>query len=172
MAEPFLGQISMFAFNFPPKGWAFCNGQTLPIAQNQALFAILGTTYGGNGQTTFQLPNLQSRTPLGVGQGLGLSSYVLGQVGGAESHALTVNELPLHNHFLQASGAAAAGTPAANSEFTAQANVQMYRSGNATTPLNPTSIVPAGGNQPHFNVQPCLTVVFCIALVGIFPSRN
>jgi microcystin-dependent protein len=172
MAEPFLGQISIFGFNFPPKGWAFCNGQTLPIQQNQALFSILGTTYGGNGQTTFQLPNLQSRTLMGMGQGPGLSQYVLGQIGGVESHTLTLSELPIHTHLLQTSSATATGTPVANSEFAAQASVPVYRSGTPTTALSSASIGLAGGSQPHTNLQPSLTVNFCIALTGTFPSRN
>jgi len=172
MSEPFIGQISMFGFSFPPRGWAFCNGQTLPIQQNAALFSLLGTTYGGNGQTTFQLPNLQSRTLIGMGQGSGLTPRDLGEIGGAEAHALTANELPQHNHTLQASSAAATGAPAANSDFAAQPSVPVYRGGTATTALSPTSVTSSGSNQPHPNIQPCLTVNFCIALVGIFPSRN
>jgi microcystin-dependent protein len=172
MSEPFLGQISMFSFNFPPKGWALCNGQTLPIQQNQALFAILGTTYGGNGQTTFQLPNLQSRTLISMGQGPALTPRNLGEIGGVEAHALTFNELPLHNHNLLAAAGTTTGTPAVTSDFAAQATVPVYRNGSATTALAPTSIVANGANLPHPNIQPCLTVSFCIALVGTFPSRN
>ncbi|MDR3386535.1 MAG: tail fiber protein [Rudaea sp.] len=173
MSQPFLGQIGIFAFNFAPTGWALCNGQTLPIQQNAALFSILGTTYGGNGTTTFQLPNLQSRTPIAWGNGSGLTPRVIGQVGGEENHTLLLTELPVHTHTLQAASAAATtGLPAGNA-LAVPASVPVYRAGATTTvTLNPASIGPNSGGQPHTNIQPYAVVNFCIALVGIFPSRN
>jgi microcystin-dependent protein len=174
MAQPYLGQISLFSFNFAPRGWAMCNGQLLPIVQNQALFAILGTTYGGNGTNTFQLPNLQSRTPIGYGTGVGLTPNSLGQTGGEENHTLLLTEMPSHMHPVQATSVGpTSGTPAANSIFATPAKVPVYRSaGSATTQMNTASIANAGGSQPHTNIQPYLTINFCIALNGVFPSRN
>jgi len=169
MSEPFLAQIMMFGGNFAPRGWAFCSGQILPIAQNTALFSLLGTTYGGNGQTTFALPDLRGRVPMHPGQGPGLASYDLGQVGGAESATLTVNNLPTHNHLAASSQAAATGSrpsgavPSAGGSYAA--------SGDGCT-LNPAFIQNTGGNQPFDQHQPYLCVNFIIALEGIFPSRN
>lgn len=173
MSQPFLGQIGIFAFNFAPKNWAVCNGQTLPIAQNAALFSILGTTYGGNGTTTFQLPNLQSRTPIAQGNGSGLTPRALGEVGGQENHTLLLTELPLHTHTLQATTAAATtGLPAGNALAT-PAKIPLYRAGASTTvTLDPTSLGANSGGQPHSNIQPYAVVNFCIALFGIFPSRS
>jgi len=163
MSEPYLGEIKMISFNFPPKGWAFCNGQTLAINQNQALFSILGTTYGGNGQTTFGLPNLQARVPVHFGNG-----FSLGQVGGELAHTLVVTELPAHNHVLQ--GTAANGdTPLPTT--LANAN-NLYSTAQPNTSLTPGSIGDTGGTQPHDNMSPYLVLNFIIALVGIFPSRN
>ena len=161
--EPFLGEIKLISWNFAPKGWTFCNGQLLPINQNQALFSILGTTYGGDGRLTFGLPNLQGRTPLHVGNGI-----TLGQRAGETAHTLTVNELPAHTHVLQ--GAAANGdTPIP----TALANANnLYSSGAPNTTLNAASIGNAGGSQPHENESPYLVLNFIIALQGIFPSQN
>jgi microcystin-dependent protein len=162
-AEPFIGEIKLISFNFPPKGWAFCNGQLLAINQNQALFSILGTTYGGDGRITFALPNLQARSPLHFGNG-----FSLGQVGGEPSHTLTVNELPAHTHTLQ--GAPANGdTPIPTS--LANAN-NLYSSAAPNSALNPASIASTGGSQPHENQSPYLVLNFVIALVGIFPSQN
>jgi len=174
LSDAFIGEIRLFGFNFNPKAWALCNGQLLSIQQNAALFSILGTTYGGNGTTNFALPNLQSRVPVHVGQGPGLSPYVLGQVGGEESHTLSINELPTHNHFLNASSDAAdsanpaAGILASSQNFSLHATT--FTSG--TTPMAPTSIVDLAGGQPHTNLQPYLVGNFCICLLGIFPSRN
>jgi microcystin-dependent protein len=174
MATPFLGEIRLISFNFPPKGWAFCNGQLLSIQQNTALFALLGTTYGGNGQTTFQLPNLQGRVPLHLGaDGFG-NNYVMGQQGGEATHTLSLAELPAHVHALQASNLAAS----MNSPFGAApaqpagAVGAIYGSATAITTMAPQAIGNTGGNQPHTNEQPYLVINFCIALVGIFPSRN
>ena len=162
MAEPFLGEIRLMSFNFAPKGWALCNGQFLPINQNQALFSILGTTYGGNGQTTFALPDLRSRAPIYVGQG-----FVEGQAGGEEAHTLTQNELPPHPHSFSASSTNA-DTPDAT--ILAKSNNVYGASGNLTT-LSPATISKTGA-QPHENMQPYTVISFCIALQGIFPSRN
>lgn len=165
MAEPFLSEIRIFSFNFPPKGWAFCNGQFLPINQNQALFALLGTTFGGNGQTTFALPNLQGRSPIHAGAGFGL-----GTTGGESAHAVNISEMPQHVHFFQASSqdanqvvAAGALLGAANNVYGAAANVTSLPGG---------SIGNTGGSQPHNNMQPYLVLNYCIALQGIFPSQN
>ena len=165
MAEPFLSEIRVMSFGFPPKGWALCNGQLLPINQNQALFSLLGTTYGGDGRVNFGLPNLQGRAPMHVGNGHGL-----GERGGEQSHTLTAQELPTHQHAFSASQANA-NTPApANNMFGTSNN--MYAAAANLTSLNPGTITNAGGSQAHPNMQPILTLSFCIALQGIFPSPN
>ena len=166
MSEPFLSEIKIMSFNFAPKGWALCNGQLLPINQNQALFSLLGTTYGGDGMQTFALPNLQGRVPLHMGNYL-----TLGQVGGEQAHTLTISEASLHTH--TAVGASDNGdAPIPTGNYLGAAN-------NFYTPMpgNPTSLHPAtvanvGGSQPHENMQPYLVLSFCIALQGIFPSQN
>jgi len=165
MSEPFLGEIKIVSFNFPPKAWAFCNGTLLQISQNQALFSILGTTYGGDGRTTFGLPNLQGRVPFHVG-----NSIALGEVGGETAHTLNISELPAHAHTPNASSATAAqGSPAGN--FWAAQDAAAYdTSGNGS--MNPQCIGPTGGSQPHENMSPYLVLNFVIALQGIFPSRN
>jgi microcystin-dependent protein len=173
MSEPFIGQICIYGFNFAPRGWAFCNGQILAIAQNTALFSLLGTTYGGNGTTTFALPNLQSRLPLHFGQGAGLSSYALGQASGTESVTLTQNSLPPHNHASTTPATAADGTsidPAAGAVL--GAGINIYTVGAATIQMSPTPTSLTGGGQPVSIVQPILAINFCIALQGLFPSRN
>lgn len=167
MAEPFLSEIRIFSFDFPPKGWAFCNGQFLPINQNQALFALLGTTYGGNGQTTFALPNLRGRVPIHVGNG-----HTLGEAAGATSVTINQQTLPQHLHTL-AVNSATATTANPTGAFLAAAN-NMYASpaaGGLTT-MNAGSVTPVGGSQPHNNMMPYLVLNFCIALQGIFPSQN
>lgn len=173
MSEPFLGMIAIYGFNFAPRGWAMCNGQILPIAQNTALFSLLGTTYGGNGQTTFALPDLRGRWANHVGQGPGLSSYDQGQVGGTESTTLTVNQMPSHNHNSTTPATAADGNsidPAAGAVF--GAGTSIYIAAAATIQMSPTPTSLTGGNQPFQILQPYLTLNFCIALEGIFPSRN
>lgn len=174
MSEPFLGQICTFGFNFAPRGWAFCNGQLLPISQNSALFALLGTIYGGDGRTTFALPNLQSRVPIHFGQGPGLSSYSIGQQGGSENNTLTIQQMPSHNHSLTAHGEDAnSSSPTNNRPATAIGSPSppsIYSNQAADTNMQPTGNT--GGNQPVNNLQPYLAINFCIALVGIFPSRN
>ena len=169
---PFLSQISIFAFNFPPKNWAFCNGQLLPINQNQALFSLLGTTYGGNGQTNFQLPNLQGKTGIHFGQQSGGPSYFLGQVAGEENHTLVINEMPAHNHVMAAS-AGDADQPNANGNLLAKGGTYAsFHTAQNGALMAPNTIVNAGGSQAHSNLQPYLTLNYCISLVGVFPSRN
>lgn len=170
---PFLGQIAYVAFYYPPKGWTECNGQILPIAQNQALFSLLGTTYGGNGVTTFALPNIQGRVLIGDGSGAGLPTYLNGQIGGAENSTLTVNEMPAHNHTLSAttteglvsdpSAAIPANTKTLDKEYTSSNSNLGFMNAAATSST--------GGNQPHSNIQPYVTFKCIIALQGIYPSR-
>jgi len=168
MSNPFLGEIRLFPYNFAPRGWAFCNGQILSIAQNTALFSLLGTTYGGNGQTTFALPDLRGRVAMSSGQGPGLSNYSLGQVAGVESVTLTQNEMPLHGHAtLCSSDDGNSGVPVGN--YPAAFGQPIY-STTQNSPGPPTG--GAGGSQPHTNIQPYLVLNYCIALEGIFPSRN
>ena len=163
--EPFLGEIKIISWNFPPKGWAFCNGTLLPINQNQALFSILGTTYGGDGRQTFGLPNLQGRMPVHIGNG-----FALGELGGETSHTLNLSELPAHNHVPTASANAAdQGSPAGN--LWANSGELNY-AGTGSTAMNPGSVTAVGGSQPHENMSPYLVLNFIIALQGIFPSPN
>lgn len=165
MATPYLSEIRIMSFNFAPKGWAECNGQLLPINQNQALFSLLGTTYGGNGQTTFALPNLQGRVPLHRGNG-----FTQGEIGGEQTHTVTLSEQPTHTHIAQGSAVDAdTSIPTANF-LGVQSGV--YETPSNTTPLVPSTLTNAGGSQPHENMQPYLVLNFCIALQGVFPSRN
>lgn len=167
MAEPFLGQLMLFGGNFAPRGWALCNGQILAINQNTALFSLLGTTYGGNGQTTFALPDLRGRAPLHAGQGPGLSPYALGQVGGTENVTLLATEMPAHTH-AQPATAADETTNRPNAAVPARGGVYA----NSPDGSNLAATTSAGGSQPHTNIQPYVTLNYCIALEGIFPSRN
>jgi microcystin-dependent protein len=160
-----MAELKLTAFNFAPKGWALCNGQTLPINQNQALFSLLGTTYGGNGQTTFALPDLRGRVPMHFGQG-----FLMGNVGGEEFHTLTQSELPAHVHFMSATSADA-NTPNPGNAILASSNNAFTSPANLTT-LTPQSVTNTGGSQPHENRQPSLVLSWCIALQGVFPSRN
>jgi len=170
--EPYIGQIMLVPFNFPPKGWAFCNGQLLPINQNQALFSLLGTTYGGNGQTSFALPDLRDRVPIHMGQGPGLSPRVLGERSGEANHTLILTELPAHTHVARGSSAVANVVDAAGMvpAFNA-ANTPQYASAPDTV-MSDVAIGSFGGNQAHLNTQPSLGLNFVIALVGIYPSRS
>lgn len=165
MSQPFLGEIKIISWNFAPKGWALCNGQFLPINQNQALFSILGTTYGGNGQTTFALPDFRSRIPIHTGDG-----FTLGQAGGQEFHTVTMSEMPAHTHLVGASNNVGNLNVPTNNIFAAT-NVAFYQTA-ANTTLVPSEVTNVGGSQPHENRQPFLVLNFVIALVGIFPSRN
>lgn len=166
MSEPFLSEIKIVSFNFPPKGWALCNGQFLPINQNQALFALLGTTYGGNGQTTFALPNLRGRVPIHMGNG-----HSLGEAAGSTSVTVNIQQLPTHMHGLQASSNSAGTAADASNKFLAPANTG-YVTPQALQTLAPESVTSVGGSQPHNNMMPYLTLNFIIALQGIFPSQN
>jgi microcystin-dependent protein len=169
--DPFIGEIRMFAGTFAPKGWALCDGQLLSIANNQALFSLLGTTYGGNGQTTFALPDLRGRVPMHPGNGPGLTPRILGEAGGAENHTLILPEIPTHSHqALADTGVGTTGDPGNALPARNAAGIPQY-STHANVALSPLSIAPAGGNQPHSIMQPYTTVNFIIALVGIFPSR-
>lgn len=169
MSSPYLGMIIMFGGNFAIRSWAFCNGQLLSIAQNTALFSLLGTTYGGNGQTTFGLPNLQGRVPMHWGSGAGLTPRVLGESAGVENVTLITNQIPAHNHTLNAKDTAAGDTLPNNNVFSEGAT---YVAGPPNAVMNPAAIGLTGGNQPHTNVQPFQCVTFLIALQGIFPSRS
>ncbi len=172
MADNFLGEIRIVGFNFAPRGWAFCNGQLLPISQNTALFSLLGTIYGGNGQTTFALPDLRGRVPVHFGQGPGLSNYDQGEITGTEAVTLTTNELPAHAHSVSPLTSKAEETT--NRPDGAYPTVGgIYASTqNGAAPMAPTPSAATGGNQPHSNLQPLLVMNFVIALTGIFPSRN
>jgi microcystin-dependent protein len=169
MGTPFLGELKIISWNYAPKGWAFCNGQFLPINQNQALFSILGTTYGGNGQTTFALPDFRGRAPIHPGGQVGANE---GQTGGQEFHTLIQSEMPAHNHFVEVSPVTASTGNAANN-FLAAVPSFLYRGqqSNLTT-LEPSAVTNLGGSQPHENRQPYLVLNFIIALQGVFPSRN
>jgi microcystin-dependent protein len=168
--EPFLGQLSLFGFGFPPRGWAKCDGQILPIAQNTALFSLLGTTYGGDGRTTFALPDLRGRVPVHQGQGPGLSNYDLGEVLGAESVTLTTQQLPPHGHGIQGAATAASKSPSGAVPGYNDAG-SSYGPPDGTQMAN-TMCQPTGAGQPHENRQPTLAMNWCIATEGIFPSRN
>ena len=167
MAEPFLSEIRIMSFVFPPKGWALCNGQFLPINQNQALFSLLGTTYGGNGQTTFALPDLRGRTPIHMG------AHTLGERGGEQAHTLSISELPMHTHAQRAvNGPATTNTPASGVMLAKSTGANLYAADTNLEALSPAALSNTGGSQAHLNMQPFLTLSFCIALQGIFPSPN
>ncbi|BDA86457.1 tail Collar domain-containing protein [Aureimonas sp. SA4125] len=168
MAEPFLSEIRLMSFAFAPKGWALCNGQLLPINQNQALFSLLGTTFGGDGRVNFALPDYRGRVPMHVGSG-----HTLGERGGEQAHTLSTSELPTHTHVLQAtSGTATAAIPSSALMLATSANYEAYRPASALVSLQPSTVANVGGSQAHLNMQPFLSLSFCIALQGIFPSPN
>ena len=166
MSDPFLSEIRLMSFVFAPKGWALCNGQLLPINQNQALFSLLGTTYGGNGQTTFALPNLQGKVPLHMGNG-----HTLGETGGEQAHTLSISEIPTHVHVANASSTPAEVNAATNAAYLG-AVANTYTSASNLVAMSPAEIGTVGGSQAHLNMQPFLTLSYCIALQGIFPSQN
>lgn len=171
MAQPYVGEIRMFGGNFAPAGWMFCNGQLLPISENETLFQLIGTTYGGDGRSTFALPNLQSRTPIHMGQGPGLSSYVLAQMGGVESVTLTTQQMPAHSHIFWASSVADSASPT-NAYLAQSSQATMFFADPPSQNMNVNAIGNAGGNQPHENMQPFLCISFIISLYGIFPSQT
>ena len=166
MAEPFLAEIRMMSFGFAPKGWALCNGQLLPISQNQALFSLLGTTYGGDGRVTFALPNLQGRAPIHMGSG-----HTLGESGGEASHTLSISEIPQHTHVAMASSSATGGNANPTNRFLGGGN-NVYHSPTNLTTVTPATVANTGGSQAHLNLQPLLVLNLSIALTGIFPSQN
>lgn len=171
MSTPFLGQVTIFSFAFAPKGWAMCNGQLLPINQNQALFSLLGTFYGGDGRVNFALPNLQGRVAMSFGQGAGLQNRSQGEVGGEQGHTLTIGEMAPHSHQPNYAAAATSLTPGGNLwAADPNGNVTFASSGGET--MHPAAIGNAGGSQAHQNMEPYEVLNFCIALQGIFPTRN
>ena len=172
MADPFIGEVRMFSGNFAPLGFAFCDGQLMSIAQNTALFALIGTTYGGDGQQTFALPDLRSRIPIGMGQGPGMGNRNMGEVVGRETVTLLATQIPDHAHRQSASSSAALATAGPGGTPAPSATTSFYGNGAADTPLAATAVAAAGGSQPHNNMAPFLAVNFIIALEGIFPSRN
>jgi microcystin-dependent protein len=172
MSEPFVGEIRMFGFGFAPQGWAQCNGQLLPINQYQALFSLLGTTYGGDGVANFALPDMRSRVPAGQGQGPGLSPYAEGQAGGAETVTLTAAQMPGHTHPVKASSSPAGSDQPEGRALARSASHIYTATPDASTVMNAAMLADAGGSQPHDNIQPYLAVNFCIATAGIYPSRT
>jgi microcystin-dependent protein len=171
MSEPFIGQITIFAGNFAPRGWAFCHGQLLPIAQNTALFSLLGTIYGGDGRTTFALPDLRGRAPIHFGQGPGLSNYNLGELGGVESVTLLAAQMPVHTHTLVGANVPANNT-APGGQLMAETREDAYAGAAQPVAMDPSAVGAAGGSQPHENRPPYLAINYIIALVGIYPSRG
>lgn len=167
MAEPFLAEIRLMSFNFAPKGWALCNGQLLPINQNQALFSLLGTTFGGDGRVNFALPDVRGRAPIHVGGG-----HTLGERGGEQAHTLSIAELPTHTHLTNASSSQGNSVVPTGSILASPLNQSYRPEDNSLTSLIPATVTNVGGSQAHLNMQPFLTITFCIALQGIFPSPN
>ena len=171
-SEPFIGEVQWFAGNFAPRGWAYCDGQLLSISQNQALFSIIGTIYGGDGRTTFALPAVRGRTLVHRGQGPGLSNRRLGEKSGSENETLTVNQMPGHTHTLRANGGSASAVAPAGNVLASPGRTRLYDSGVANTSMDASAITETGGNRSHNNMQPYNTLSCIIALQGIFPSRN
>ncbi|MFT3743530.1 MAG: tail fiber protein [Pyrinomonadaceae bacterium] len=175
MADPFVAEIRIFPFNFAPRGWAWCDGQLLPLSQNTALFSLLGTTYGGNGKSNFALPDLQGRAPMHPGQGPGLSLHDLGETGGSETVTLLETEIPSHSHSAGSQNVALGGVvqPSATTTLNRPASGNLFATTtNPTVQMAPETIAPTGGGQPHKNMQPYLTFYFCIALQGVYPPRT
>jgi microcystin-dependent protein len=175
MANPFVAEIRIFPFNFAPTGWAFCDGQILPLSQNTALFSLLGTTYGGDGKSNFALPNMQGNVPMHPGQGPGLSLHDLGETGGSDTVTLLESEIPSHNHAMMTFGGQASGhAPAPNVSFARAVGIDAYSatSTSGLVQMSDSTVAPAGGDQPHNNLQPYLTLNFCIALQGVYPPRT
>jgi microcystin-dependent protein len=171
--DPFVAEIRIFPFNFAPKGWAFCDGQLMPLSQNTALFSLLGTVYGGDGKSTFALPDLQGNVPMQPGQGQGLSLRDLGEMGGTETVTLLESEIPQHTHMIAASAADGVATSPTGQLVANGVGINMYSTSTSpVTQLNAQAVPPAGGSLPHNNMQPYLTLNFCIALQGVFPPRG
>jgi microcystin-dependent protein len=172
MAQPYVGEIRMFAGNFAPAGWLFCSGQLLPISENEVLFQLIGTTYGGDGESTFALPNLQSRVPIHMGSGPDGISYQLSEAAGVESVTLTTQQIPVHNHALMVSTDSATELSPEGSLPGNSISVDLYRQGVAESALSPTAVTPVGGSQPHENCQPFLCINYIISLFGLFPQQT
>ena len=170
--DPFVAEIRIFGFNFPPRGWATCNGQLLPISQNTALFSLIGTFYGGDGKTTFALPNLQGSVPMNQGQSGGTSDRTIGEESGSEAVTLLESEMPVHTHALNAVESTATARQPPNQMFAVGEAVSLYRSAQPNTTMNPSMLATGGDSLPHNNMQPYLTFNFCIALQGVFPPRG
>jgi|SRR5882724_2539514 len=170
--DPFVAEIRIFPFNFAPKGWAFCDGQILPLSQNTALFSLLGTTYGGDGKSNFALPDMQGNVPMHPGQGPGLSLHDLGETGGSETVSLLESEIPSHVHSLVASGNDGTERTPNGQLLAGGVGISAYQIPGALTQLSDNALAPAGGDQPHNNMQPYLTLNFCIALQGVYPPRT
>jgi microcystin-dependent protein len=173
MGEPYVGEIRMFGGNFPPQGWAFCQGQSMAISENDVLFTLIGTTYGGDGQQTFNLPDLQGRLPMHMGQGPGISqNYLIGEKAGVESVTLTTQQIPIHSHAVVASTNPATSTLASNNVTASTNQLKIYTEGAASKQFAPSAITSVGGSQPHDNLQPYLCISFIISLFGVFPSQS
>ncbi len=172
MGEPFVGEIRIFGGSFAPAGWAMCQGQVMPISENDTLFNLIGTTYGGDGQQTFNLPDLQGRVPMHSGQGPGLSqNYTIGEKAGVESVTLTTQQIPIHTHAFLASTNTALEPSPTNNVLAATVSAKIYTEDVASQPLNSAAVTPIGGSQPHDNLQPYLCITFIISLFGVFPSQ-
>lgn len=171
MADPFVAEVRIFPFNFAPKGWAWCDGQLMPLSQNTALFSLLGTMYGGDGKSTFALPDFQGSAVVHAGQGSGLSDYFEGQVGGSETVTLLQSEIPAHSHSYSVSGQLGLGNTPIDQMFAVGDGINLYAPATNLTPTSPQSLAPAGGDLPHNNMMPYLTLYFNIALQGVFPAR-
>lgn len=171
MSNPFVAEIRIVGFNFAPRGWAFCDGQLLPLSQNTALFSLLGTMYGGNGKSNFALPDFQGSAPMQHGQGPGLSDYFIGEAGGAETVSLLVSEIPGHTHTLQASANPGSSNNPAGNLYAAPRSGSAYAPSGSLVAMSPDALAPAGGDQPHNNMPPYLVLNFIIAMQGVFPQR-
>lgn len=173
MAQPYVGEIRMFAGNFAPAGWLFCDGQLLPISENETLFQLIGTTYGGDGEETFALPNLQSRVPIhqGTSSPSGIT-YQLAETGGVEEVTLSIQQIPQHSHAAIGSSGTGSSSVPANGLFASSTSKAVYKSGGSPVNMHPATLTPAGGSQPHSNMQPFLCIHFIISLFGIFPSQT
>ncbi len=172
MPEPYIGEIRMFAGSFAPVGWMLCEGQTLPISENDALFTLIGTTYGGDGQETFNLPNLASRIPIHMGTGPDGTTYQIGEMAGTEQETLTTQQIPVHNHAMIATTATGSLSGPANNILSDSPNIKLYTAQVPGAAMNVQSVTPVGGSQPHENMQPVLAINFIISLFGVFPTQT